>query len=434
MKIKIWGARGSIPSPLRPEAVEEKIFKAIFGMPQIDTNDADAVWAHIRELHPLLRGTVGGNTTCVEIQAAGQTFIIDAGSGLRELGLHLLKGPCGRGRGRLHFFFSHAHWDHIQGFPFFIPAFIPGNQIFIYSIHDIEQALRRQQEAISFPVLLSRVQADLEFIRLQENHSFQIGQVRIDAIKNHHPGDAYSYRFQDQHSIFVFASDSEYKQLDDPAVKQPHLEFFKNADALIFDAQYTLKDVWQSKEDWGHSSALIGVDLARTVGVKKLLLFHHDPTYSDTQLQEIQVQAIVYQALDTTRPTCEVLVAYEGLTLDLTPPGAVGLRMTPDGEAAILTPTNIFDERGMDRLTQQLARLTEQGFSSNSIIDLSHVETLTTASLKLLAALYQVGQGQPIVLAGPSENVLRIIRVGGYLDFFAIYTSVEAAFAALQGR
>ncbi|HXV98340.1 MAG TPA: MBL fold metallo-hydrolase, partial [Anaerolineae bacterium] len=181
MKIKIWGARGSIPSPLKPEAIEEKIFKAIFGMPQIDTNDADAVWAHIRELHPLLRGTAGGNTSCVEIQAAGHTIIIDAGSGLRELGLELLKGPCGRGRGQLHFFFSHAHWDHIQGFPFFIPAFIPGNRLFIYSIHDIEEALRRQQEAISFPVPLADVRAKLEFIRLREDQHFQIGQVHIDA-------------------------------------------------------------------------------------------------------------------------------------------------------------------------------------------------------------------------------------------------------------
>jgi anti-anti-sigma factor len=88
----------------------------------------------------------------------------------------------------------------------------------------------------------------------------------------------------------------------------------------------------------------------------------------------------------------------------------------------------------MDQLTQQLARLAEQGFSSNSIIDLSQVETLTLASLKLLAALYKLGEGHPIVLAGPSENVLRVIRVGGYRDFFAIYPSVEVAFSALQER
>jgi len=435
MKIKIWGARGSVPSPLRPEVVEEKIcqaIQAVLGLPDIERSGMEAIRAYVRELPPLLRGTAGGNTPCVEIQAGRDTLIVDAGTGLYELGLELTKGPCGRGQGTLHLLISHLHWDHIQGFLMFDPAFVPGNRILIYGIHDLQAALDAQQRLPNWPVSLSDMPARIEFIPLQAGQSFSIGNVRINTIQNSHPGDSYSYRFEDQHSVFVYASDVEYKQLDDASV-QPHIEFFRNADALIFDAQYTLREAWQ-KVGWGHSSAMIGVDLARAAGVKKLLLFHHDPTYSDAQLQEIQSTAVAYQAQDTTRPTCEVIVAYEGLALDLTPPGAVALQLTPDGEAAILIPTSVFDERGVDQLAQQLARLAEQAPPSSSIIDLSHTETLTTASLKSLVALRQERKDAPIVLAAPSNSVRRVITLGGYADFFAIYPSVEAALAAAQAR
>ncbi len=434
MKIRIWGVRGSIPSPLKHEEVEDKICRVIFGMPaDIDVNDMEAVRNHVRELPPLIRGTAGGNTSCVEIQTGGETLIIDAGSGIRELGLELMKGPCGKGQGTLHLLFSHAHWDHIQGFPFFLPAFVPGNRIFIYSIHDFRSVLENQQLPPTFPISLSYMQAQIEFIALQPENSFSIGKLNINTIENVHPGKAYSYRFEDQHSVFVYANDAEYKHLNDASV-QPYIDFFRNADALIFDAQYTLKEAWH-KVDWGHSSAMIGVDLARAAGVKKLILFHHDPTYSDIQLQEIQTTAIAYQAQDTTLPICEVIVGYEGLTIDLTPLGAVELQLMPDNEAAILTPASIFDERGANQLAQQLATLTQQNTPSRSIIDLSQVETLTTASLKSIVGLRQEGKGAPkVVLAGPSDTVLRVIKLAGYLDFFAIYPSVDAALSALQVR
>lgn len=432
MKIRIWGTRGSVPAPLKPEEIEDKIFHAIYGMPNIDTHDVEAVWDHISELPFLIRGTAGGNTSCIEVQSGNETIIIDAGSGIRDLGLELMKGPCGRGQGTIHLLFSHAHWDHVQGFPFFRPAFVSGNRLFIYSIHNMRQALKDQQRSLNFPVPLEYMQADIQFVPLKAGQPFNIGKIRLNSILNPHPGDAYSYRFEDEHSVFVYASDAEYKQLDDASV-QPHIEFFRNADALIFDAQYTLKEAWL-KVDWGHSSAMIGVDLARAARVKRLILFHHDPTYSDAQLLEIQSTAIAYQAQDPTRPICEILVAYEGLTLDLTPPGAVELQLMPDQETAVLTPTSVFDERGVDRLVQQLSSLSEQGSYSGSIIDLSQVETLTTASLKLLVALRREGENAPIVLAGPSDSALRVIKLGGYEDFFAIYPSVDVALSALRAR
>lgn len=430
MKVRFWGTRGSLPSPLRPEEVEEKIVQAILDMPEIDAGDAGAVRAYVRGLPPLQRGTAGGNTPCVEVQAGGEIFAVDAGSGIRELGLALMDGPFGRGEGTLHLFISHLHWDHIQGFPMFQPAFVPGNRLLIYGLHDLATAFEEQQRPPYWPVSLSYMRADIQFIPMQVGQPLSVGKVRVTALPSSHPNEAFMYRFEDQHSVLVHASDAEYKQLDETSL-QPYVEFFRNADALIFDAQYTLREAWQ-KEDWGHSSAMIGVDLARSAGVKKLILFHHDPTYSDADLQEIKSRVMTYQIQDRTRPICEVIVACEGITLDLTPVGAVDLQLTPDGEAAILSPVHTFDQYGVDQLARQLACLDDQAHSS--IIDLSQVDTLTTAGLKSLVTLHQKQSDATIVLAAPSGSIRQVIELSGYLDHFAIYPSVEAALSAVQAR
>jgi anti-anti-sigma factor len=414
--------------------VEEKICQAIYGLPAIDTTDMEAVRDYVGQLPPLLRGTAGGNTTCVEVQAGGETFIIDAGTGLRKLGLELMKGPCGRGQGTLHLLFSHLHWDHIQGFPFFMPGYTAGNRIIIYSIHDLRSALIDQQRFLNFPVPLSTLmQAELEFVRLQVGVPISIGRVTINTIRNTHPGASYGFRFEDQHSVFVYASDAEYKQLDEAAV-QAHLDFFKDADALIFDAQYGLRESWETKVDYGHSSAMIGIDLARKAGAKRLVLFHHEPIYSDTQLQEIQATAIEYQAQDTSLPACEVIMGYEGFVLDLTPAGAVEVQLRPDSEAAVLTPTEVFDERGVEQLTRRLADVAAQDSPVGSIIDLSQVERLTTASLKALVTFSQARTEGSVVLAAPSPAVEQVIKLGGYADYFAVFPSVDEAVKAVQAR
>ncbi|MCB0169092.1 MAG: protein kinase, partial [Anaerolineae bacterium] len=402
-------------------------------MPDIDTSNLADVQAYVRQLSQLQRGTAGGNTSCVEIRSRGELFVIDAGSGFRELGRQLMNGPFGRGQGKLHLFFSHAHWDHIQGFPFFQPNFVTGNQIFIYSIHNLEKVLHDQQRSVNFPISLSYMQATFHFERLVVGQPRYFGKIKINTIENPHPGRAYSYRFEDEHSSFVYASDAEFKELTDDTKVNPHINFFKGADALIFDAQYTLKESWE-KVDWGHSSALIGIDFARAAGVKKLILFHHDPIYSDAQLQEIQTNALAYQDQDASRPKVEVLIGYEGLMLDLAPTGAVELQVIPDQATAVVTPTTIFDEQGVDQLARQLTGLAERGTLSDSIIDLSHVDTLTTATLKMLVTLGQLAENGSIVLASPSESVLRVIELAGYQDFFAIYPSLETAITALQAR
>ncbi len=433
MKIKIWGARGSIPAPLNSEHIEAKLYQAILGMPPLNTQDPEAVRTYIKKLPPLVRGTAGGNTPCVEMQTYGQEFILDAGSGLYPLGLELMKGPCGRGEGTLHIFISHGHWDHIQGFPMFNPAFVKGNRIFIYGAHNLKEIFEIQQTPPTWPVKLSYMQADIQFVKVEPGRPLYIDKVRVETLKNAHPGDAYSYRFEDQHNVLVYASDAEYKKLEDDVVN-PYVTFFRKADALIFDAMYTLQDAWVIKEDWGHSSAMIGVDLAHAAGVKHLILFHHDPSYSDAVIEQIHAAAVEYQAQRGFPSELEISVACEGMTFDLTPAGAVDLQFTSNGETAIVTPTSIFDEHGIDELAHQLTRLRDTYSPSSSIIDLSQVETLTTAGLKSLVAFRQQWGGKPIVLTAPSEKVKQIIKLSGYGDFFTIYPTLEAALAAVQAR
>ncbi len=432
MKIRIWGARGSIPSPIKPNAIEEKIVNAILQMPPIDTTDESAVRAYVQSLPLLMRGTAGGNTACVEIQAGSEIFIMDAGSGIRELGLALMKGACGRGEGVIHIFFSHPHWDHIQGFPFFAPAFIPGNRLYFYSIHNVKDALENQQRSLTFPVSLDYMRAEREFIPVEVGQPFTVGPLTVNTIPNAHPGVAYSYRFEDKNSVFVYASDAEYKNLDEQSIR-PYLNFFRNADLLLFDAQYTLKEAWQ-KVDWGHSSAMIGVDLARAAGVKRLLLFHHDPTNSDAELMQVQQTAETYRAQDTSLPGCEILVAYEGLTIDLSPVGEIDVQLLAERDAAVLTPSSNFTRHSIEQLEAQLAQLMTQETRSTPIIDLSQIETLTVAGLKALLALHRKKGGSQIVLANPSPSTAEIIKLSGYESIFAIYPSVEAALTAVKIR
>ncbi len=432
MKIRIWGARGSTPSPIKPDAIEEKITQAILQMPPIDTIDEAAVRAYVQSLPQLMRGTAGGNTPCVEIQAGREIFIMDAGSGLRELGLELMKGSCGRGEGVIHLFFSHPHWDHIQGFPFFAPAFVPGNKLYIYSVHNVKKALENQQHSLTFPVSLEYMQAHREFITLEAGVPFLVGPLTINTAPNAHPGVSYSYRFEDKHSVFVYASDAEYKNLDADSIR-PYLDFFRNADLLVFDAQYTLKEAWQ-KVDWGHSSAMIGVDMARSAGVKRLLLFHHDPTYSDADLIQIQKTAEAYQSHDTVRAPCKIIVAHEGYSIDLAPPGLIDVQVTSEQDAAVLTPAGSFTQQGVVLLENQLLQFVEQDTHTIPIIDLSQIETLSVAGLKALLTLHRKKSGSQIVLANPSQNTREIIELSGYRNIFAIYPSIDAALTAVKTR
>jgi phosphoribosyl 1,2-cyclic phosphodiesterase len=318
MLVRFWGVRGSLPSPLSTPQVEAKIVEAVGGAAGVDLTDRAAVEAYVRALPLSARGTYGGNTSCVEVRtAANDLVILDAGSGIRSLGSALMQTEFGRGQGFAHLLFSHYHWDHVQGFPFFAPAFIPGNRFIVWSVDGrAEEILTRQQEEPLFPVTFAGMGATFEFHTLTPQTEFFDGRVRVNYAVLDHPGIAYGYRLEADGKTFVYATDAEYKKVDDEFLAA-YGDFFRDADLLLFDAQYSFAESQLDKRDWGHSSAAIGVEIAAHTGVKRLVLFHHDPRTTDNEMQTILDNAQQYAALVPGGAQCEILLAYEGLEVAL---------------------------------------------------------------------------------------------------------------------
>jgi phosphoribosyl 1,2-cyclic phosphodiesterase len=305
--------RGSIPTPISPAEIEDKIRRALRGAAGVDLSNEQAVERYIQRLPEEMRHTIGGNTACVEVRAGKQWLILDAGSGLRLLGNELMKTEFALGSGAADFLISHTHWDHIHGLPFFTPAFIAGNRLAFHSPHaHLEKAFIGQQDQIYFPVPLSYLTAHLQFHRIPTQAWTQIGQVRVYPLKMTHPGESYGYRIEHEGKSLVYATDAEYKQLD-PENTKTYVNFFGGADVLIFDAQYSFNDALD-RRDWGHSSPVMGAEMAYRAGVRRLILFHHDPTSRDQTIYAGLRQAEAWLAKRGC--SCRVVIANEGLEIE----------------------------------------------------------------------------------------------------------------------
>jgi phosphoribosyl 1,2-cyclic phosphodiesterase len=275
-QIKFWGVRGSIPCP-GSETVR-----------------------------------YGGNTSCVEMQVGRERLIFDGGTGLRILGQSLMaENPV-----KAHLFFTHSHWDHIQGFPFFIPAFIKGNTFKIYAVPSpngatMKQRLHDQMLHPNFPVPLQIMQADLEFYSLEMGETINCGDVTVETRPLNHPGEAVGYRVSWQGLSAAYITDTEHfpDRLDDNV-----LALAQQADVMIIDATYTdeeYNDPKYSKVGWGHSTWQEAIKIAKAAQVKHLVLFHHDPAHNDDFLDRIGEQA--------TMIFPQTILAREGLSIELRP-------------------------------------------------------------------------------------------------------------------
>jgi phosphoribosyl 1,2-cyclic phosphodiesterase len=212
---------------------------------------------------------------------------------------------------------SHLHWDHIMGFPFFMPAYLPGNHVTIYGCHDtLEEAFRRQNQAPSFPVDFSRMNARIEFVRLEPERSYDIAGLRVRAKLQHHGGDSYGYRIEQRGKVVVYSTDSEHKQ-DDPEEVAAFVEFFRDADLVIFDAQYSLADAISVKEDWGHSSNVVGVEMCQLARARRLCLYHHEPIFDDERIARLLAETRRLEEITRTDHRVEVWAAYDGLEIAL---------------------------------------------------------------------------------------------------------------------
>jgi phosphoribosyl 1,2-cyclic phosphodiesterase len=283
MEITFWGVRGSIPSP-GPATVR-----------------------------------YGGNTSCVAVRLSdGELVVLDCGTGARNLGLQLLTGPFGQGRGRATFLLSHAHWDHIQGFPFFGPFYVPGNAFTIYGgdrgSELLEAILEGQMAAQYFPVqTIKNMGAQIEMRAVAAGQSWTVASASVRAHANPHgPTPALAYRLEDNGRVLAYASDAGYGQ-DGPSGGA--IALCQGADLLIHDSTFTPEDR-ALRIARGLSSLEDAVECAVRAQVKKLALFHYDQDYSDRQVDQLVARG--RRMLDERGATSvEIVGAAEGLTLSL---------------------------------------------------------------------------------------------------------------------
>lgn len=434
MRVKFWGVRGSIPTPLSTEQLNAKLFQALSGARGVDLGNPADVQAYLAGLPPNVRSVVGGNTTCVEVDTGGDTIIVDGGSGIRALGLSMMAREFGRGQGVAHIFMTHAHWDHLQGYPFFAPAYVPGNRLIFYAVNNNPQAyLEHQQVApIYFPIPPNAMSADKEFVQLREGETVTIGQTLVSNLSLYHPGTAYAFRFDDGESVFVFASDGEYKSLTDAHLRR-YISFFAGADALVFDAQYSLRDVFLSKADWGHSSAIIGVDIAERAQVKKLITFHHDPTHTDEQIYAIASAARDYARVNQIQPDTEVIVGTEGLELFLGQP--TGLEVMEDRQDGIcnLALAGQLNAATVAQAQARLAAALAAGEDSRVLLDLTLLASADAIGIKGLIDTARGHARASLAVLAPTQPVRRALDQSGAGDQLEIVRSRQQALAALAG-
>ncbi len=444
MRLKFWGTRGSIPAPLRPDQVEQKILLALraAGRKNVDLKDARAIQEFSAELtQNLTNSTIGGNTTCISIELEDDLIIFDAGSGLRELGEFLLdernelarKFKFSQGKGQAHLIFTHTHWDHIQGFPFFRPIHIPGNTFDIYHVQDhVPDTLARQMQPQFFPLLFDQINANCKFHKMDEGGQITIGNATVTNIELKHPGRAYAYRVVADNAIAILATDGEYKNLDYASTAK-YCNFYANADALIFDSMFSVRESFV-KEDWGHSSALIGADIAREANVKSLYLFHHDPISTDAEIVQILRETREY--LGQNRGSVpEVIIAREGLELELSNPVYMSdfyMKDYLENEIIFMTLSGRFGAHAIEQFSKHLAHSLQVHQANTVILQLENLSDMTMAGIRALVDARR--SVMRLALVGLPENVYRVLELAGTTDFFAIYDSIEEALLVLNNN
>lgn len=314
MKIKLYGVRGSIPTPLSNSHIEDKIRKALSLATPGDISSEESIDLFIKKLPDSLKGTYGGNTTCLLVTSGSdEMIIIDAGSGLKSLSRELMKTEFAKGQGFANILLTHTHWDHIQGIPFFVPFYIKGNRFNFYSpMENILERIKYQQPDTHFPVNFDYFSATKNVYQLEPEQDFFLNDMRIINKKMPHPGGAFGYRFEENGRSFVYTSDCEFN-IDAIDSIDSFRDFFLNADVAVFDTQYTFEESL-NKIDYGHSSASIAIDIAGKFGVKKLVLFHHEPDYSDEKLDAVLSNARIYLDMNKRKVGDLIVeIAYEGM-------------------------------------------------------------------------------------------------------------------------
>ncbi len=253
MRVKFWGTRGSCATP-SPNTKE-----------------------------------FGGNTPCVTVLLPeGDTLVVlDLGTGSRQLGMELQK-MGEKYHYKLHIFLSHVHWDHIQGFPFFLPVYLPNWEVHFYGVGDLKKMLAGQMRPPYFPVTMDAMNAAMVFHQMPHfGKAVQVGSAKITHTKLRHPNDSYAYRITAGGKSMVYATDTEHPA---DSIDENLVNFARKADLFIYDGQYTEDEYKNGKVGWGHSTWMQGVKLAQKADLNTLALFSHDPTHTDEFLTKLEAE------------------------------------------------------------------------------------------------------------------------------------------------
>lgn len=319
-QVIFWGTRGSLPAPLSARDVREKIIAALTAANGKTFKTQSSLNEFVDTLPFAVRETFGGNSSCVEIVHGGPEHLIcDMGSGARPLGQAKIAKFGVPNPQTYHIFISHLHWDHLMGFPFFAPMYIPGNRIIIHGCHKrLEEAIRLQMCSPCFPVDYSQAGAKIEFDLMTPGKAHYIAGLNVTPKLQLHAGDSFGYRFESIDRTVIYSTDSEHK-LNDRAEYQAFVDFFANADLVIFDAMYSLAEAVSVKADWGHSSNVVAVEMCQAAKARRLALFHHEPVHDDAQLSRLLAETRRLEQITrgTENKPLQVLSAYDGLTIEL---------------------------------------------------------------------------------------------------------------------
>lgn len=349
MTVRFWGVRGSLPTPKRE----------MLGY--------------------------GGNTPCVQIVTPGGPVIIDAGTGIVALGEELARRSPLEG----HILFSHTHWDHIQGFPFFTPLFSESNRFCLYGIARVAERLRGmlkgQMVKALFPVRLEQLAAELVFVNLSRGEH-QIADVTVSSESLSHPNGVLAFRISHEGRSFVYASDVELSQ---PEAREKLARFSKGTDLLIADAQYSPEEYANDKVGWGHGTWRDAAVVAREAGIRQLLLFHHDPYRTDDQVAVFETNA-----QEIFRDT---LAAREGMIIDLARlPSSVKSERRKHPRIGLIQAATLVSE---ERLTAPVAART-QNLSASGVLCLVEQEFAVFDKVRIALELPTDGEKREVTAAG----------------------------------
>lgn len=312
MYIKLWGTRGSIPTPISSSEYRKRLEQALKFAKSKWAENPELPAANLLEDLPVEISTlIGGETTCAEIRHGDDFLIIDMGTGARRLGYELMAKGAPK---ELHILMTHTHWDHIQGWPFFVPGYLPTSLVNIYSnFADMEERFIRQQHPEHFPLQFDQMASNKKFHLMKHEDKKHIGPFAITNFHLHHPGGAAAYKIECENKTFIFATDTEYTGTKEKVEEQIEESryFFENADLLVMDAQYTMEDA-SHKIGWGHTPTENTIKCATSWKVKKLVLTHHEPSYDDRDIMKLFLDGVKDLKKSKNNNDLEIEIGVEG--------------------------------------------------------------------------------------------------------------------------